>query len=347
MRYVLTRFTCSCLCAALLVLVGQVHAQDAEGLADVADGTNQGVSDPRYDGAIREAVAEFSAGRWEEARSLFTEAHRINPNARTLRGLGMTAFELRNYVEARQMLSQALASEVEPLTPDQREKTEALLERTNSFVGVFTLDAAVGTAIRVDGGPASLDSEGRVLLNGGKHTVEGTLSGYPVQRQFVDVRGGEVGTLVFDFSQPLAPANPPAPVSPSGLSAEGHAEAPAAALAADESTDIVPWILVGGGGALVAGALVTGLLANRAFGDLEDACADRVTRCPNQYEADADRADRWALITDALWISGAVAAGVGVTWMLLGDDEDAAADDHGATLAVSAGLNSVGLRGQF
>lgn len=343
-RYVLKRFSCSCLCAALLV-AGQVQAQDAEGLQDPADGmVTEGVADPRYEEAINEAVAEFSAGRWEEARALFTEAHRINPNARTLRGLGMAAFELRNYVEARQMLTQSLASEVNPLTSEQRDKTEALLERTNAFVGVFTLEAPVGTAISVDGGPASLDGEGRVLLNGGKHTIDAALSGYPSQRRSVDVRGGEVGTLVFDFAQPLAPVSPPASVSPTGV-VDGRSAALAAPV--DESaTPILPWVLVGGGGVLLASALVTGIVASHAFGKLEDACGDLPEQCPRRFKSDANRADTFAAVTDVLWIGGVLAAGAGVTLWLLDKPADEEPTES-PSLSVSAGLTSVSLRGQF
>jgi hypothetical protein len=45
-------------------------------------------------------VAEFEAGHLEDSRALFTRAHSTQPNARTLRGLGIAEFELRKYVES-------------------------------------------------------------------------------------------------------------------------------------------------------------------------------------------------------------------------------------------------------
>src|SRR5262245_44240118 len=62
-----------------------------------------------YRSAVDDAVSEFAAGRFEEARALFKRAHQLSPNARTLRGLGMTAFELRAYVQAIRELRAALA----------------------------------------------------------------------------------------------------------------------------------------------------------------------------------------------------------------------------------------------
>jgi outer membrane protein assembly factor BamD (BamD/ComL family) len=47
---------------------------------------------------IGDAVAEYEAGHYQEARALFRQAHEKQPTARTLRGIGMASFELRDYV---------------------------------------------------------------------------------------------------------------------------------------------------------------------------------------------------------------------------------------------------------
>lgn len=44
-----------------------------------------------YEQLVDKGIAEYRAGHWEESRSLFEQAHAINPNARTLRGLGLAA----------------------------------------------------------------------------------------------------------------------------------------------------------------------------------------------------------------------------------------------------------------
>ena len=87
---------------------------------------------PGYRAAINEALAEYKAGHFEEARSLFAEAHGIYPNSRTLRGLGMTAYELRRYRESIEYLDEALSSPVKPLDGRLRNETESLLNRVNA-----------------------------------------------------------------------------------------------------------------------------------------------------------------------------------------------------------------------
>src|SRR5690349_4366426 len=62
-----------------------------------------------YDSTIRDALAEFEAGRYEEAATLFGRAHQQNPSARTHRGLGLAYFEARHYVLAVRHLRAALS----------------------------------------------------------------------------------------------------------------------------------------------------------------------------------------------------------------------------------------------
>ena len=57
---------------------------------------------------IGDAVAEYDAGHFQEARALFRQAHDKSPTARTLRGIGMCSFEMRDYVEAARALGASL-----------------------------------------------------------------------------------------------------------------------------------------------------------------------------------------------------------------------------------------------
>lgn len=47
-----------------------------------------------YRDAIDTALQEMGLGNYEEAREQFARAHALSPNARTLRGLGISEFEL-------------------------------------------------------------------------------------------------------------------------------------------------------------------------------------------------------------------------------------------------------------
>ena len=53
-------------------------------------------STTEYEAMITDGLAEFQAQRYAEARALFERAHALSPNARTLRGIGMVAFEMRD-----------------------------------------------------------------------------------------------------------------------------------------------------------------------------------------------------------------------------------------------------------
>ncbi len=50
-----------------------------------------------YRAAIDAAVQEYELNHFEESREQFARAHALNPNARTLRGLGVADFELRRW----------------------------------------------------------------------------------------------------------------------------------------------------------------------------------------------------------------------------------------------------------
>ncbi|HET6331831.1 MAG TPA: hypothetical protein VFG30_01395, partial [Polyangiales bacterium] len=61
-----------------------------------------------YSQVIQNAVVEFDAGNWAEARVLFEQAHTLRPSARTLRGMGMASFEIKEYVRAEKELNASL-----------------------------------------------------------------------------------------------------------------------------------------------------------------------------------------------------------------------------------------------
>src|SRR5262245_443922 len=79
-----------------------------------------------YQAQVDLGRSEAAAGRWEEARVAFRKAHALYPNARTLRGIGMVAFEIRDYVDAARQLELALAEPRRALDETQRREVSAL-----------------------------------------------------------------------------------------------------------------------------------------------------------------------------------------------------------------------------
>jgi len=164
---------------------------------------------------IGDAVAEYEAGHYQEARALFRQAHEKSPTARTLRGIGMASFELRDYVEATRALTASLRDVRRPLTAEQKRHAEALLARAHTFVGRFTMKLKpAGSSLFVDGHPAELEPDGILLLAFGRHQLSlrcSTCS--PAEKdEDINVAGGERREIELT----LAPAPPPSAADTTG-----------------------------------------------------------------------------------------------------------------------------------
>jgi hypothetical protein len=200
-----------------------------------------------YRKTICDGVAEYQAGHFQEALSLFRRAHQLSPSARTWRGIGMTSFELRDYVTAMHALSAALQDTRKPLSPDQRKDAQALLERTRMFVDIYKVELQPDTAhLLLDGREPELEPDGTLLLSLGTHTLEASAPGMAALTKSVEVRGGQRQDLRLSLepvSQPreAGVGRPP----PTVAETETPAKEPI-------NRKAVAWLLAGVGSALVA-----------------------------------------------------------------------------------------------
>lgn len=178
--------------SAICMLVAPVAAQrptDAAGEVDERE-------DAEYWRLIDEAVAEANAGRSSEALAGFRAAHGRRPSARTQRGMGLMYFALRDYVSAITRLSAALDDSRRPLDAEQRAEVIATRARAESYVARVELDVEPADAqIFCDGNPAVRDSNGRVLLNPGRHEIELVREGYEGDLRAIDAEPGGTHTL--------------------------------------------------------------------------------------------------------------------------------------------------------
>jgi tetratricopeptide (TPR) repeat protein len=222
-------------------------ARAANSLADPwspADATDEAA----YRKTIKEGVTEYAARHFEEARSLFRRAHEMSPNARTFRGIGMTSFELRDYVLAVRNLSAALRDEHKPLSAEQRKDTQDLLDRSRLFVDVYKLTVSPRDAhVVIDSRVPEFESDGTLLLGFGAHTVEASAQGMTARSLVINVRGGERKDISLTLERV-----PPAIARPVGVGA-------AQAGAAKKPTPVSPsngaaaaWLWASGGTALLA-----------------------------------------------------------------------------------------------
>ena len=173
---------------------------------------------------IGDAVAEYEAGHYQEARALFRQAHEKSPTARTLRGIGMASFELRDYVEATRALTASLRDTRRPLTAEQKRHAEALLARAHTFVGRFNMKLKpAGASLFVDGHPAELEPDGMLLLSFGRHQLSLRCSTCaPAEKdEDINVAGGERR----EIELALAPAPPPPAPDTTGGAGTGNGTA--------------------------------------------------------------------------------------------------------------------------
>jgi hypothetical protein len=144
----------------------------------------------QYSEVVNEAISEFNATRFAESRALFMRAHELSPSARTLRGLGATEFELRNYGLSVRYLTDALASDVRPLEGELRARTEKLLERARGFVARLDLTVLPSSSYATVDGEV-VENGRELLLDAGEHVIDIEAPGYVPLRRVMNVRAGE------------------------------------------------------------------------------------------------------------------------------------------------------------
>lgn len=175
-------------------------------------------------------------------------------------------------------------------------------------------------------------------------------------KQLIEEMGGTVAAAPTQPTQPRGDeprAEQPAPVAAEGERPASNAgdddawpvtddDAMAARLDLETNDDqrarkLLPWALVVTGGALLGGALATGIIAVDARDELDSECDGN--RCAPRLGGVRDRVETYAMLTDLLWVTGSLALGGGITWLLLDDGERA--DAASARLRVAPGVVSL------
>ncbi len=242
---------------------------------------------PEVRALIAEAVAEYDAAHYPEAQSLFRRAQELSPSARTLRGVGMAAFEMRQYVVALRALRASLSETRRALSAAQRRHVEGLILRTQIYVGRVRIEVEPDEArVQIDGVPLDPQPDGTVLLDAGEHALSARSAGHLPRTLDFQVAGDTDQTVRLV----LPPRNSPT---------------------REVLTRLGIGVLSLGVATGVASA-VTGVLALGAQDRLRQDCAGFV--CPGTDIGVRDDVRTFALATDVLWIS---AAALGVTGLAI------------------------------
>jgi hypothetical protein len=154
-----------------------------------------------YRKLISEALQEFDHGNWDEAGALFERAHVLNPSARTLRGMGLSAFEARRYADSLRHLQAALQEPKHALNAAQRKEVERSIERAKQYVGrlKLTLDPP-SASVKINGQPAGLDENGELIIDPGLLEIEVSADGYDTELRRVRVIAGAHDELAVKLS---------------------------------------------------------------------------------------------------------------------------------------------------
>jgi tetratricopeptide (TPR) repeat protein len=328
----------------LVSAAGAVSAQEMAPAAAMTAGHYAADAPAAYDRALADAIVEFNAGRFTEARALFAQAHAMFPNARTYRALGLVEYELRNYARCIELLSQALTDERRPLDELAKPQLGATLAQASRFVGRFYV--ASSAKISVDGQAAIRARDGAVLIEAGKHTL--AIDG---KEQTFDVRGGESVDLRPGTVPAIAIAvAPPAPPETKNTRPVMEPEppstpAPSARAKSSDALNVPQLALIGGGGVLFVSGLVVGALALDAHADFEDVCPEGQAVCSSDARDKEESVKTLSVVSDVLWISGLAAAAAGLTWWLL--DGDRSEDDARASVWSTGHASGIDIRGKF
>ena len=240
-----------------------------------------------YDSLIEQAVQAYEAGRYAEARNTFRRAHALYPTSRTLRGIGMCAFNLGDYTDAIYQLEHALVESRKPLSGDQRAQTRALIAKAGARVGRFRLRLTPPEAVlRVDGQPALVLEGDELLVEAGQHEIEARAPGFLPARSSVRVEGGDRTTLVLRLlrdDDPLAARPSPARVARESLvdTPPRQSSASAQPSSSHDRQDHQGWVRAVGYVSLGVGA--AGLLGFAVSGALALADENKLQeQCPNE-----------------------------------------------------------------
>jgi hypothetical protein len=280
-----------------------------------------------YEELVKQGEAAVIGADWNACVKYFTEAHALRASEVTYLAIGRCALERGDYVEALRHLQEGMRYS---LTERQRISVENLKARALRHLGRYRLALAPSHAVvTIAGQQAVPDTDGYVWLQVGRYPVLVSASGHESMTGELVVEAGDDGIISYSLA-PIAPQAPLAdPNAPPGTEADDGGDFP-----------VVPVVIMSVGGALLIGSVVTGVLALGEKSDLDDRCTlgPQGDQCDPSLADTRDNAKTLALVTDVLWITGAVAATTGLVLLLVSGSDD----DEPKPVQVSAGLSPSG-----
>jgi hypothetical protein len=275
-----------------------------------------------YAQLVEAALRAHAAGDNQRAFELFRQAHAIHPNARTLRGLGVTSFAAGDPVKAIDYLEAALVHPERPLDDKLRAAVHELLERAHHLVASYRFEVQpVDAAVAMDGGVMRPTQGLTLSVLPGTHSFVFSAPGHVDQTVQVDAMGGAREVVRIELvAAPVVPAVTDAEATPPAL-----AEARPAVLTPRPTHPLTPprrlvrakWATLGAGGALL---VASGVIAGVGFYNrhaIEKECGPgECSRAHLQHEAKAAHLSQLALAFDVVAASAALPLGAALGFWL-------------------------------
>lgn len=303
-----------------------------------------------YQQLIDRGLAAYQAQKPAEARSLFAQAHALQPGARTLRALGIADLALDNYTMAKDELEAALSERALPLTDSQRAEVRDLLRWMQTNLGTLHLTfTPLHAEAKIDGRPVK---EPEVLLAPEEHRLTISAQGFlPHERTFtvtidrpmrlsVSLERAPTKVAPIASQQGASETSAPSPQQVAQLDVQPPpgpmtSSAPSAN---DSAPKLWPWIGGAGAALLVAGGTMF------AFGMSDKAKVENPGSAVRLSEIEAAH-DRVPWLTGVGLSLGALGvAGVGTAAILLFTERESRAD---VAWSFDANLNHVSMTRHF
>jgi hypothetical protein len=288
-----------------------------------------------YTQLIQEAVERFRTRDFSRARELFKAAHALLPNARTLRGMGLSDFESGHYAVAVAELEAALFEARKPLDAQQRIEVQAVIAHARGFVGTLEIDVTPREAkLTIDGISVRGDS---FSLDAGDHVIHASATGYRELEQRVHVVPADLTRV----SVSLSPVQAEHPGTQSAQSRNADTDEDTA------QTQQTAAYIVGGIG--VAGLIVGSIFGVRSIlkHNESDRFCGKDDTCIHERGVSAMEEARLAGdISTVAFIAGGLALGAG-TVLLLTAPSSGDVERKATAMRLTIGPGSLQIRGAF
>jgi tetratricopeptide (TPR) repeat protein len=284
----------------------------------------------RYDRGLK----FYSEGDYRLAVIEFERTYELVPDYRVLYNIAQVRIQLGEYARARKALQRYLKEGAGQIKPDRERSVHADLEMLESRTATLRIDCSeAGADVLVDGeavGTTPLTEP--VLMNAGEHNIEVRKLGFRSQVLRRTLAGSDAGelTVKLEAVPAAAPAAALAPVAPSPVA---------------ERNTTPQWIGWSVTGALAVGAVVTGVLGNKAADDLAEQRGERGITS-DTLRSTGNRAKALLIASDALAAATVVSGGISLYLTLRGPSRSQPERDT-AQLGLSIAPNGVRLVGAY